>query len=212
MKPATRFALLISFSFSILCQAQDIDAVERKLGEAVAEGDLSLEQAHAMLETLHEITEDDHQGHEKHHKKHHGKHEGVEEKIEMWVEKVGRRIEEAVEEGDLTEDEGWAKWKAFKKDELMPKLKASVKGGQVSKEWSREFMKGIEMVEVGEMLKAAVDKGEMTEDEAWRKWKDLYGDEDDEDEDDEDEDEDDEDEDDEDEDDEDEDDEDEDDD
>ena len=188
MKPTLIFTALISFSFSAIAQAQDIDLVERKLGEAVAEGALSLEQASAMLETLHELHEEHHHDEEEHEdkrrRKHHPKkHGGAEEEIEAWVEKVGDRIGRAVEEGDLTEDEGWEKWKAFKKQELMPKLKAAVKEGEVSREWTRDLMEGIEMVEVGEMLKSAVEKGEMTEEEARRKWEDLYGDEDDDEED-----------------------------
>ena len=59
----------------------------------------------------------------------------------------------------------------------MPKLKSSVKEGRVSSEWSRAFIKGIEMAEVGDALKSALAKGEMTEDEAWKKWEKLYGDE-----------------------------------
>lgn len=164
--------VLFSLSLSALSEAQNIDAVERKLGEAVAEGALSLKQAAIMLNALHEV--DESEGRDKYR----GKHlVGAEKKFEAWVEGVGEHIEEAVEDGDLTEDEGWTKWKAFKKEQLMPKLKSSVKEGRVSSEWSRAFIKGIEMAEVGDALKSALAKGEMTEDEAWKKWEKLYGDE-----------------------------------
>jgi len=39
--------------------AQDYDAVERRLGEAVAEGELSLEQANAMMGALRRSTDHD---------------------------------------------------------------------------------------------------------------------------------------------------------
>ncbi|MGB0291707.1 MAG: hypothetical protein ACPGIA_03920 [Luteolibacter sp.] len=166
------FAIFFSFSFSVLGKAQNIDAVERKLGEAVAEGALTLKQAAILLDTLHEIDEDD--GYEKRH----GNHlDDAEKKLEVWVERVGDQIEEAVEEGDLTEEEGWTKWKAFKKEQLIPKLKFFVKEGRVGKEWSRDFIKAIEKEEMRDDLKSAVAKGDMTEEEAWKKWESLYRDE-----------------------------------
>ena len=124
------------------------------------------------------------------------KDEDVEEQIEEWVEKVGEKIDRAVENGDLTDEEGWEKWETFKEKELEPKLDHCLENDLVSEEWVEELELGIEMAEAGALLEDAVAKGEMTEKQAWDEWHKRYGnvldeeedDDDDEDEDDEDED------------------------
>ena len=156
-------SLCASLVFAMpMSQGQDLEAVERKLGEAVAEGNLSLEHAVAMMETLHEITDHEHHG-------------NVEERIEGWIHDVGEEIKAAAREGDLSEDEAWEKWHHFKEHELAPKLKDAVADELVSEEWARELWEGIEKVEIGERLKGAVARGEMTEDEAWAEWEELTG-------------------------------------
>ena len=130
-----------------LTYAQDVGAVERKLGEAVAEGHLSLEYAVAMMETLREIAEEEHG-------------DDVEERIERWVGRVGEKIKRAVMEGEMSEEDAWRKWHQFKEHELEPKLRDAVAEGLVSEEWAWELREGIEMSEVGDRLKAAVAKGE----------------------------------------------------
>lgn len=137
--------------------AQDYEAVERKLGEAVAEGHLTLKQAAIMMEALRESGDDD-------------KEHEVEERIERWIDETGERIRLAVEEGGLTEQEGWDKWFAFKEKELMPKLEGVLKEGLVTEEWVAALKRGLKEAEVGERLKAAVRRGDMTEEEAWAKW------------------------------------------
>lgn len=165
MKTIAVLTLVLSLTaLPRLGDAQNLEAVERKLGEAVAEGDLSLEQAAAMMETLYDHT---HQ--------HGDENEEVEEQIVAWVDKVGDRIRNAVKEGSLSGDEGWEKWKHFKKHELRPKLRHVVDEGLVREEWADEFRQGIERAEIGEKLKTSVARGEITEEEAWTKWAELEG-------------------------------------
>ena len=68
--------------------AQDYDAVERRLGRAVGEGELTLKQAVMMMDALRDSARDD---------------EGCREKrIEIRLEGVGRRLKEAVAKGKLS--------------------------------------------------------------------------------------------------------------
>ena len=143
-----------------LAYAQDYEAVERRLGEAVSEGELSLKQAAVMMDALKEATEDDRDD------------DGdIERRFEGWIGSVGEKLKAAVEAGKLSEEDAWRKWHHFKESELAPKLKATVASGQVSEEWALSVWHGLEKAEIGERLKAAVAKGEMTEEEAWAKWK-----------------------------------------
>ena len=141
-----------------LTYAQDFDAVERKLGEAVAEGELSLEQAVVMMEALREVAEDEQEG-------------GINRRFGGWIGDVGGKLKAAVEAGKLSEEDAWKKWHHFKQHELGPKLKATLKAGKMSEEIARRIWHDVEMAEVGEKLKAAVAKGELTEKEAGAKWK-----------------------------------------
>ena len=182
MKATGILASLIYLLIAAFAHSQDIEAMERTLEKSVKKGHITEEQAEAMLDALEESLDEDEDEDAR---------ESVEEEIEEWVEKVGEKIDRAVEEGDLTADEGWDKWNAFKKEQLEPKLKHCLKKGLVTEEWVEELELGIEMAEVGAMLEEAVESGEMTEKQAWAKWNELFGDvldeeDDDEDEDDED--------------------------
>lgn len=59
----------ISFSF-----AQDFEAFERRLGEAVADGEISLDQAHMLINVLRESASGEHE-HDEHEHGHHEHHE-----------------------------------------------------------------------------------------------------------------------------------------
>ena len=155
----TAFAGLFSLS---LTSAQNIEAMEQTLKESIKKGHITELQAKAMIKVLH-------QGEKP-------KGDKVEEEIVEWVEKVGDKIDHAVAKGELSSEEGWDKWNAFKKKELEPKLEYCLKEKLVSKEWVEELELGIEMAEVGAMLEEAVENGEMTEQQAWKKWQEAFGD------------------------------------
>ena len=116
-----------------VASAQDFEAVERRLGEAVAEGELSLEQAFIMMEALKDAVEDEHEN------------EGdIEQRLKEWIEDVGHELKKAVEKGKLSESDAWEKWRYFKEKELAPKLKALVKERKLSDKAASEFWEYLE--------------------------------------------------------------------
>ena len=145
--------------------AQDFDAIERRLGESVSDGELTLEQAVIMIDALRKNTVNRAPGKERW-SRDREKHHGIEGHLRM----VGERLKAAVKAGKMTEEEAWAKWHAIKEKDIAPRLKAAVAEGHMSEEQSRGIWRGIEKAEIGERLKAAVAKGELTEEEARAKW------------------------------------------
>lgn len=140
----------VAVLFVGLSNAQDYEAVEKRLGRAVSEGELSLKQATIMMDALRHTAED----------------EGIEKRLGA----IGRRLKTAVAKGLMTEEEAWTKWFEIKEQEIAPRLKAAVKAGEMTEEESWAIWHGIERAEAGERLKAAVLKGELTEEEALTKW------------------------------------------
>jgi len=145
--------------------AQDFDAIERRLGESVSDGELTLEQAVIMIDALRKNTENRAPGKQcwsRDREEHPG--------IEGHLQAVGERLKAAVKAGTMTEEEAWGKWHAIKEKDIAPRLKAAVAEGHMSEEQARGIWQGIEKAEIGERLKAAVAKGELTEQEARAKW------------------------------------------
>ncbi len=141
-----------------LANAQDYGAVERRLGEAVSKGELSLRQAATMMDALRGAAGADDKG-------------DIERRFGEWIGSVGEKLKAAVKAGKLSEEDARNKWQGFKENELAPKLKATVAMGKVSEEWARSVWRGLEKAEIGERLKSAVAKGELTAEQAMAKWK-----------------------------------------
>jgi len=140
---------MATISFAAV-HAQDFDAVERHLGEAVAQGILTLEQADTMMEALREEADD----------------QEDEDAIEEWFEGIGRvgeRLKAAVKAGKLTEEQAWEKWRFIKEEEIAPKLKAAVKEGDLTEKQGWTIWKGIEKAEAAERAKAVAAKCEKPE-------------------------------------------------
>lgn len=138
--------LPLGFAFS-----QDYEAVGKRLAKAVVKGELTWDQANAMMESLHE------------------------QEQESWdigneLREVGDELRAAVARGEMTEDEAWHEWYQFKEEQVAPRLKEAVEEGELSEAEAWGIWRGIEKAEKAEQLKAAVIKGEMSEEEARRKW------------------------------------------
>jgi hypothetical protein len=100
--------VLLPLGFAV---AQDFDAVERRLGESVSEGELTLEQAVIMIDVLRKNTENRaprKQRWSRDHDEHHG--------IEGHLQAVGKRLKAAVKAGKMTEEEARAKWQIMEKE------------------------------------------------------------------------------------------------
>lgn len=145
-----------------LAVAQDFEAVERRLAKGVVKGELSLQQAAAMMEMLHDIAEEGDEGDED--------DEDFRAAMKNELESVGAELREAVMRGEMSEKEAWRAWGEFKENEFAPQLKRAVRKGMMSEKEAWMWWIGIKKAEMAEKLKSAVMKGEMTEEEARQKW------------------------------------------
>lgn len=82
------------------------------------------------------------------------------------IEASGKQIRAAVIEGEMTADDGWAAWRASREGLIAE----AVELGEVSAADADRFRRGYERWEVGQRLKTAVARGEMTEEEARAAW------------------------------------------
>ena len=93
-----------------------------------------------------------------------------------YLQGIGERIHGAVAEGNLSEEDGWAKWHEVKAETI----KGAVAAGKISREEAGLLWREIEKAEAGTRLKMAVEKGELTEEEARAKWAEIHEENDDE--------------------------------
>ena len=160
-----RFSLLaICFVFSLTvdyASAQNLKKVERKLEDLVDRGHLMPRHAHAMLETLHGMVDEEENAWEEGH--HEDEYHDIEEKREHIQEKLRNAEMEA--------------------SEIKEKIKHAVESGELKKEEAREKMREAEMgvhharlglaeVEAHLLeleLKQAVEDGELSEQNARKK-------------------------------------------
>ena len=171
----TAAILAVTLLATSVAHAQDFEAVERRLAEAVVDGELTLRQANAMMEALRDTATQVHK-HEK--KAEHKENTGHEEKsiagqFEQWIESVGGDLKAAVQAGKLSEEDAWKKWRHFKEHQLAPKLEASVAHGHLDETTAMAIWQGVEKAELAQRLKAAVERGELSEEEAKAKWKEI---------------------------------------
>ena len=152
-------AVLLPLGFSL---AADVEAVGKRLRTAVAEGELTAEQARHMLATLKK-TESQQSADQV----------PTAERFESWVRETGEKLRAAVETGKATEKEAWAKWATFKEKKAAPKLKAMVEDGVLTAEAAGKLMQKIATGELRQRLEAAVARGDLTEEEAKAKWEAL---------------------------------------
>jgi len=143
-----------------IASGQEYDAVERRLGKAVSKGELTLEQASAMMATLRKVGYHEHREEDA----------DEQERIGKRLREVGAQLKAAVKAGEMTEEQAWTRWHGFKEGQIFPRLRAAVESGRMTGEEARDVRRGIEKAEIGERLKVAVAKREMSEQEALAKW------------------------------------------
>jgi polyhydroxyalkanoate synthesis regulator phasin len=168
--------------------SQDYEAVERRLGQLVAEGAISLDQAKVMMDALRRV----------------GKKPDEDRGRRQKMEAVGRKIREAVAAGKITPEEGRAKMEAFRKQmsggekkritreeyaKAEAELKKMVKAGKISGkeakkklQWMRQRMaepqekkRDVDAEALRKRLERAVREGHLTEEEAKAKWRKIMG-------------------------------------
>ncbi|MGB0716690.1 MAG: hypothetical protein ACPGXK_12475 [Phycisphaerae bacterium] len=79
----------------------------------------------------------------------------------------GQRIKASVERGEITEDEGWDAWAAAR-NELIDEAAAF---GELDADEARDFREGYDKWATGARLRAAVERGDMSEAEAKEAWR-----------------------------------------
>ena len=181
-----------------MARAQDYYAIGSRLKKAVSKGEITQEQALAMMAALKKSAAGDAEikdaavdrealatrlkaavaAGEMTEEAAWAKWEeltGEERDIGRWLESIGKRIRAAVAAGEITEEEAWKKWEGIKEHEVAPKLESALQAGKISQDEFDEIWYGIKKSETGARLKSAVEKGEMTAEEARVKWNELYG-------------------------------------
>jgi len=128
-----------------LAQAQDVDAVAKRLGAAVREGELSRAQAGVMLEALRKTM---------------AKEEAGKDDVAAELKGIWTRLQAAVKNGRLSQEDADAKMAAIKREKL--------RDGKVDASADRDF--GAKLEAAGERIRRAVESGDMSLDEGWRKW------------------------------------------
>ena len=141
-------------------QNPDYEAVSARLEAAVQAGELTADQAGAMMGELARASFAERMG---------AHHEDGPESVGARLKEAGERIKTAAEAGKLTEKEAWAKWREIKERII----KGAVATGEISGEEAGAIWREVEKAETGERLKAAVAKGEMTEKQARAKWAEI---------------------------------------
>lgn len=93
--------------------------------------------------------------------------------IERQFEAAGTDIKAAVVGGEMSEAEGWAAWHAARREIV----DSAVESGLISEadgagyqQWINSEQLGGQLKEAGARIKAAAQRGEMSEAEAWNKW------------------------------------------
>ncbi len=79
----------------------------------------------------------------------------------------------AVAKGELTEEQGWTKWAAYKKDVVTPRLEAAVRSGEISEAVARAILQDIERGEAVDRIAMALAKGRISNEEANAKWAEI---------------------------------------
>ena len=174
MKPFLHILAAALLMIAPVCaQATDYEAVERRLGEMVAEGELTLQQAQVMLHALREHNEHHGDHDHAHHRPDHEQREAIVADFMRWLESIGPQLRDAVEQGRITEEQAWEQWTAIKEKQIAPKLKQLIGNGFIPEAEGWEIWLGIEAAETGQRLKHAVERGELTEAQAREKWEDY---------------------------------------
>ncbi len=163
-----------------MAYAQDYDAVGKRLKKAVKKGEITQQQAGAMMAAL---------------KKEATRKSAEDDELNAYLELVWANLQAAVAEGKISAEDADAKMGAIKKDKfghgkkdidykaIGKKIKAALKAGKLTEKEARAkwaaikkatnagAKKDIDRKAIGERLKAAVKAGKLTEEEAWAKWK-----------------------------------------
>jgi len=162
--------------------AQDYNAIGTRLRAAVQAGELTGEQARAMLGALRETAE--HEG---------DRNARVEDERVAKYRGIADRIKAAVEAGKLSEEDAEKKLIAIRMAMWPPekdggansddvedwiksigdRLKRAVEAGKLSEEEAWAIWREIEKAETAARLKTAVEKGKLTEEEARAKWAEI---------------------------------------
>jgi polyhydroxyalkanoate synthesis regulator phasin len=127
-------AFLLLSSLSALAWAQDFDAIERRLGEAIHDGEISIAQAHAMMEALKRSSLDPRSAE-------------FERGAQRRMEAMERRLKEAVRTGLMSEEEAQAERARIERDaEVMRaglKIRAAVARGELTAEEAQAKMEAV---------------------------------------------------------------------
>jgi hypothetical protein len=90
--------------------------------------------------------------------------------VEKWLGEEVRKIHAAVEKKEITQEQGWERWEALKKEQITTRIRSAVEKELISEEKAAEIWLGIKKGEMGARLRQAVEAKVITEEEAKAKW------------------------------------------
>jgi polyhydroxyalkanoate synthesis regulator phasin len=125
---------------------KDLDRAGRAIREAVAAGKLSAEEGRAKMQAMRKMLEP--QGRPR------------SDARPDW-ENIKKRIEGAVERGDMTREQADAKYREIKERMAGERRRGDARSSDGVEEWIKS---------IGERIKGAVEAGKLSEEEAWAKW------------------------------------------
>ena len=180
----TSIVLLVGLSLlgGTHAHADNLEAVQERLTQAVEANEISEVEAKAMLKALEQTRkkpETKKQWDKKSEKPTNAKSKdkAVEKDPEAqvaafydWLKSIGAKLDQAVQKGELTKDQAWDKWLWIKEQQIGPKLKWMIEHELMTEKQGWETWVEIKKAELGKKLKDAVAKGEITEAQATQKW------------------------------------------
>lgn len=126
---------ILLFAFIVLpvgmAFGHDFQAVERRLAQAVADGEITFEQAAEMIEVLRESDDDEDDD------------EDVIAELKEEMEEFGDKLKSAVKNGRISEKDAWERWNHFLDNEIAQELKEEVEEGEISEKEAIKFWKEI---------------------------------------------------------------------
>ncbi|MGE4618562.1 MAG: hypothetical protein AAEJ04_01995, partial [Planctomycetota bacterium] len=148
-----------------------IEEAHRKIQEAVEAGEMTEEEGREKKEQLRKrVAGRQAQGESKEEEKEQAADEGVQRRME----EAGRKIRESVAAGEITEEQGRARYEALRK-RLISSSGREAKGDTEDKGNAEDAVAKVErqLIEAGTELRKAIADGEMTREEARARFEEL---------------------------------------
>ena len=158
--------LVLLLCLTQLAAAQDFEAIERRLGEGISAGELTIAQAHLMMQALKHGADSQRTANR-------------EQELNERMRTAARRLKAAVKSGELTEEQALEKWASAEREartaKVAMRIHQAIAKGHLTEEEGRMKMDAIrahvgrlarDPKGLGRKIRAAVARGDLTKEEA----------------------------------------------